>query len=74
MEPSTSDIPPEVVMLTEHLSNSPVTADQIAAWTTNDTELSSVVQFLRQGWPSTIPDDQKLELKLFFKRQHELSL
>lgn len=74
VEPSTSDIPPEVVMLTEHLSNSPVTADQIAAWTTNDTELCSVVQFLRQGWPSTIPDDQKLELKPFFKRQHELSL
>ncbi len=45
VEPSTSDIPPEVVMLTEYLSNSPVTADQIAAWTTNETELSSVVQF-----------------------------
>jgi len=74
VEPATSVIPPEVVLLTEHLSNSPVTADQIAAWTTNDLELSPVVQFLRQGWPNTLPDDKKSELSPFFKRQHELSL
>ena len=44
--------PPELVLLTERLADSPVTSDQIRGWTRRDPVFASVLQFVRQGWPS----------------------
>ena len=62
--------PPELVLLTERLADSPVTADQIRDWTRRDPSLASVLQFVRQGWPSQC--DQ--ELAPFASRKSELSM
>ena len=51
MAPAKTETPPELVLLMEHLEDSPVTADHIRVWTRRDPSLSSVVQCLRQGWP-----------------------
>ena len=52
VEPATTETPPELVLLADHMSESPVTATQIRSWTRKDPELSLVVQYLQQGWPS----------------------
>ena len=51
-EPAQVEVPPELVLLAEHLENSPVTADQIRSWTAKDPVLTKVVQFVQQGWPT----------------------
>ena len=56
-------IPPELVLLTEHLDNSPVTSKQIKAATARDTHLSAIVQYLQKGWSTVCPND---ELKPYF--------
>ena len=71
-EPAIVQTPPELVLLTEHLDNSPVTADQIRARTRRDPVLSQVVQFLQQGWPTVQGDTP--QLAPFFAKQTELSL
>ena len=43
--------PPELVFLTEHLADSPVTADHIRSWTQRDPSLAPVLQYIHQGWP-----------------------
>ena len=70
VEPASTEIPPELVLLIEHLNNSPVTADQVRSWTRRDPLLAPVVQFLQQGWPSQVDTD----LTPFFSRKTELSL
>ena len=55
--------PPELVLLTTHLENSLVTADQIKAATFKDPELSLVLQYVQQGWPDQTSSDQ---LKPYF--------
>ena len=72
VEPAIVQTPPELVLLTEHLDNSPVTADQICARTRRDPVLSQVVQFLQQGWPTVQGDTP--QLAPFFAKQTELSL
>ena len=62
--------PPELVLLTERLADSPVTADQIRDWTRRDPSLASVLQFVRQEWPSQC--DQ--ELAPFAAHKSELSM
>ena len=62
--------PPELVLLTDYMDNSPVTADQVRSWTRRDPILAPVVHFLQQGWPSQVDPD----LTLFFSRKAELSL
>ena len=42
----------ELVLLMEHLADSPVTASDIWRWTKRDKKLSRVFQFVQQGWPS----------------------
>ena len=71
VEPAVSKTPPELVLLAEHLSSSPVTADQIRSHTRRDPQLAKVVQFVQQGWPSSCPAP---ELLPFFERRDELSL
>ena len=68
--PKPSDVPPELVLLTEHLNNSPVTAHDIKVWTRRDNELARVFQFVAQGWPEVVDP----ELKIFHTKQEELSI
>ena len=70
--PVTTQTPPELVLLTEHLDESPVTATQIRAWTEKDTELASIAQFLRYGWPDSTEDST--ELTPYLSKRTELSL
>ena len=62
--------PPELVLLMEHLQDSPVTADDIRVWTRRDPLLAKVLQFVKDGWPDKCEDD----LKPFVSRKQELSL
>ena len=47
----------------------PVTAQQIDRLTKTDPKLSKVLQYTRQGWPSTVPD----ELKPYKQRADEIT-
>ena len=70
MEPDITEQLPELVLLMEHLEDSPVTAQHIQAWTRRDPSLFPVVQALQQGWP----EDPTPELVPFHSRRNELSL
>ena len=72
VEPAISQLPPELVLLADHLSNSPVTADQIRERTRKDTQLAQIVQFVQQGWPSSCPSSDLLSS--FYEKRMELSL
>ena len=50
---------PELVLLSEHLDDSPVTAKDIKIWTQRDLKLARVLQHVQQGWPSE--GDSELE-------------
>ncbi|CAI5657334.1 unnamed protein product [Oreochromis niloticus] len=69
--PDQSNMPPETVFLLDRLANTPVCAKNIKAWTEQDPELSQLKQWLLQGWPATVEQDQ---LKPYAKRQQELSV
>ena len=51
-EPLNSLEEPELVLLAEHLADSPVTAQDIQVWTRRDTKLSQVLHYVQKGWPS----------------------
>ena len=68
--PAKTETPPELVLLMEHLKDSPVTADHIRVWTRRDPSLSSVVQFLCQGWPT----QSSPELHPSWSKKSEFSL
>ena len=70
---SSDHTPPELVLLAEHLENSPVTADQIRRWTEKDPDLAAVLQFTKQGWPRSL-DRGSSQLKPFFCKRSELSV
>ena len=72
VEPAISQLPPELVLLVDHLSNSPVTADQIRECTRKDSQLAQIVQFVQQGWPSSCPSSDLLSS--FYEKRMELSL
>ena len=52
------------------LNLTPVTATQIAKWTTTDPILSQVVLYCRDGWPNSVEP----ALLYYFSKRHELSL
>ena len=52
--PKKVDVPSELVFLTEHLENSPVTAHDIQVWTRRDPELARALQYIWQGWPEEV--------------------
>ena len=70
--PASTPLPPELILLMESISNSPVTAGQISSWTKADPILSKVLQFIRLGWPDTCPDDESF--KPYWSKQSELSI
>ena len=69
IQPSTSDTPPELVLLAEHLAESPVTADQIRTWTQRDPSLSKLLQYIQSGWPGTVDP----ALSSFTSKKEELT-
>ena len=65
-EGSQTSTPPELVLLMEHLSDSPVTDQHIRLWSRRDPLLSSIIQFLKSGWPSqSNPQTRPYELSLY---------
>ena len=64
--------PTELVLLTQHLQDSPVSAEQIREQTAKDLILAPVVQFLKQGWPMSM--EKSSPLMPFFKEHSKLSL
>ena len=59
---------PELVLLIDHLANSPVTARQIRTWTWRDSSLRPVLQAIQQGWP----EESTPELATFYSRLFSL--
>ena len=68
-EPARTVTEPELVLLSEHLDDSPVTANDIRTWTSRDPKLSKVLQYVLQGWPS----EGDSELEPYSSRRLELS-
>ena len=69
--PRTEDAPEEVVLLMEHLEQTPVKASQIRVWTRQDPVLSRVTQFILQGWPTQNPEEATCP---YWNRRTELSV
>lgn len=62
--------PPELVLLMDHLNDSPVTARHIAVWTRRDPELSKVLTYVEKGWP----DECDKSLNTYCLKRNELSV
>ena len=64
-------VPEDLVMVIDHLSGTSVNASSIKEWTIKDPLLSSIIRFLRSGWP-----DQQLdkEYQPYVARKNELSM
>ena len=60
---------PELVLLSEHLNDSPFTAKDIKIWTQRDQKLARVLHHVQQGWPS----EGDSELEPYSSRRLELS-
>ena len=50
--PVDTDPPPEVILLLDHMAQSPVTAQQIHAGTCKDALMATVLQYIHRGWPA----------------------
>ena len=70
--PDIAQPPAEVVLLCQHLDDSPVTAKHIQEGTSKDVLLSMVAQYVLQGWPNSV--DSQPALRPFFERKLELSV
>jgi transposase InsO family protein len=68
-EPAKTTVEPELVLLAEHLDESPVTAADIRTWTSRDPKLSRVLQYVQCGWPN----NGDSELEPYSSRRLELS-
>ena len=68
--PAKTTIPPELVLTIQRLQEAPITADQIAQWTTRDPVQAKVLRCLSEGWPSQVDDD----LRPYWSRKLELSV
>ena len=62
--------PGDVLMLSEQLSSSPITAQEIKTMTSKDPVLSKVLQFVLYGWPISAVSE---ELRPYYRRREELS-
>ena len=62
--------PPELVLLMNHLGESPVTARHIRVWTRRDPILSKVKDYIQRGWPS----ERDKELSDYRAKRTELSV
>ena len=62
--------PPELVLLMDHLKDSPVTARHIAVWTRRDPKLSRVLTYVERGWPK----ERHKSLSTYSSKRNELSV
>ena len=68
--PAHTDTPAELVLLMEHLADSPVTAKQIQMWTKRDPTLATVLHYVQHGWPMQVDSS----LSSYLSRSTELSV
>ena len=68
-EPGRKPEEPEIVLLAEHLADSPVTAKDIQSWTRRDPKLSKGFYHVQMGWP----DEGNPDLDPYSSRRLELS-
>lgn len=69
--PQSTPVPGDIINLMENITASPVDALKVKQWTARDPVLSQVMQFVLQGWPSAVEDNQ---LQPYFTRRNELSV
>ena len=60
-----------VIMLLEHMNETPVNVVAIRNWTRRDPTLSKVLSYVQNGWPTTCTEES---IKPFFRRRDELSV
>ena len=72
VQPEIEQPPPEMVLLCQHLDDTPITAKHIQEKTSKDPLLFTVEQFILQGWPDSI--SAQPTLRPFFERKLELSV
>ena len=65
----TVPLPGDILLLSEQLSSSPITAHEIESLTAKDTVLSKMLQF-PHGWPITAVSE---ESRPYYRRREELS-
>ena len=65
-----SQTPPELVLLIDHLNESPITSRHIAARTRKDRVLSKILTYVERGWP----DQVNKSLSVFSAKRNELSI
>ncbi|CAG2211726.1 unnamed protein product [Mytilus edulis] len=65
------EVPAEMIMLMDHMDSTPVTAQQIKAWTRKDPILGQITNYVLKGWPNYRDND---EMKPYFSRKTELSV
>ena len=68
--PAQTETPTELVLLMEHLADSPITAKQIQVLTRRDPTLSTVLHYLQYGWPAKVNSN----LSNYFSRCTKLSV
>ena len=68
--PRTVPIPGELVLLMETLQSSPISAAEIARWTTQDPVLGKVREMVRSGWIS----QEEEEFQAYNRRKDDLSV
>ena len=56
-------VPGEILIIMEHLTKTPVHAEQINVWTSKDPVLSKVCRYIQYGWPVSATDDELVPLK-----------
>ena len=61
---------PELVLLLDHLADSPTTVNDIRSWTRRDPVLAQVLQFIEHGWPHNTDSS----LSQYSSRKTELSV
>ncbi|CAC5416660.1 Uncharacterized protein K02A2.6 [Mytilus coruscus] len=66
-----TEVPAEMIMLMDHMDSTPVTAQQIKAWTRKDPILGQITNYVLKGWPNYRDND---EMKSYFSRKTELSV
>ncbi|CAG2226125.1 unnamed protein product [Mytilus edulis] len=66
-----TEVPAEMIMLMDHMDSTPVTAQQIKAWTRKDPILGQITNYVLKGWPNYRDND---EMKPYFSRKTELSV
>ena len=69
--PLSVPVPGDILATMEHLTKTPVNAEQIKVWTSKDPVLSEVCRYIQNGWPVSATED---DLVPFKRRMNELTV